>query len=1094
MKKYFYPILAATTMLFAASCQQDDELANVNGGEQAVTFEVNLPGATQTRAIADGVNVGEGNMASKLIWALYETNKTDGAPLTTGVGNYRGEGRFTATIDMVKGLSYEVLFLAYNEGNCAFDAAAGDDLKSLTLKSDLKANQEAYDAFVARHTHQVNAEAVTTVTLTRPFAQVNVATTMEDLEKANTLKALPTNTNLIIEGVPTVYNVLTGEATEEGNVTYAAAPVLKNVNATAAITNEDITVNDKTYQYLTMAYVLAGATAESDKSMHEATFEFYRDEDPKLVHTLDIPNLPIQRNYRTNVIGNILTQGEDFEIVIDAKFKGDHNVTEIVVANDVDLEKALRTDEENIIINLSTETRAAKTYNVNISAWIPEYYFGGASTKTITINGNGNTINFVHNNGDWNYIRCVNEDCQWFLNDVNLTNSGKNDGPWNRHDIRFYNAVELNKVNSDKAIALLNDGKLTNVNITEDGGVYGLWITAEGQTVDVDGLTITAERGIKIADEYVDAPEKVTLNVKNATFTTAKKAAVLVTSTAGAEITWGEGNNILGVAADPMNAVWVDEDYKNIEDVTATGCTVVIEGEVGTVYLVGSAEELQAALDAATDVEGENLIQFKNDINGDVTVLQKEGVNLLINGAGYKYDGAITVNGNRGNGGGNSSEEVLTFKNIQFSTSVAKRTFISSDRTYAHNVRFENCDFSSESYNEGVSGINFVQVYHISLTNCTATNMHSLAQFQSIDTDVTVENITVENCKNGVSFGNTAYPTLKNSTISTKGYGVRADGNASRGELVIENTAITSKFPVAVRKMTTNSYNVSLSGVTLKAGQMYDVVFTANKDEDVFEAPTGSYSISGADDYIVYPVEEGKEMTARTDGQLEGIIKSGVATVKLAAGTYIVPDVAQGKTVTFVGTGNPEDTKIATQDDGSYEGCDYSLDGSTVVFENISINTDSHTYTGYARCNGTYKNCIINGTYTLYGNSTFEGCTFNVSGDVYNIWTWGAPEATFTNCTFNSDGKAMLLYGTVNTKLTLNNCVFNDNGGLSDLKAAVEIGNDYGKSYELIVNSTTVNGYEINDKGINTGTTLWANKNSMSTDNLNVVVDGVDVY
>lgn len=42
------------------------------------------------------------------------------------------------------------------------------------------------------------------------------------------------------------------------------------------------------------------------------------------------------------------------------------------------------------------------------------------------------------------------------------------------------------------------------------------------------------------------------------------------------------------------------------------------------------------------------------------------------------------------------------------------------------------------------------------------------------------------------------------------------------------------------------------------------------------------------------------------------------------------------------------DTKIATQDDGSYEHCDYSLDGATVTFENISINTDSGLYRGYA--------------------------------------------------------------------------------------------------------------------------------------------------
>ena len=79
----------------------------------------------------------------------------------------------------------------------------------------------------------------------------------------------------------------------------------------------------------------------------------------------------------------------------------------------------------------------------------------------------------------------------------------------------------------------------------------------------------------------------------------------------------------------------------------------------------------------------------------------------------------------------------------------------------------------------------------------------------------------------------------------------------------------------------------------------------------------------------------------------------------------------------------------------------------------------------------------------MYGESTFEDCVFNVSGDVYNIWTWGAEEIKFTGCTFNSDGKALLLYredgGTVN--LTVTGCTFNDNEGLVDAKkAAIEIG------------------------------------------------------
>ena len=249
------------------------------------------------------------------------------------------------------------------------------------------------------------------------------------------------------------------------------------------------------------------------------------------------------------------------------------------------------------------------------------------------------------------------------------------------------------------------------------------------------------------------------------------------------------------------------------------------------------------------------------------------------------------------------------------------------------------------------------------------------------------------------------------------------------------------------------------------------------------------------------PIYDGEynNYLASSNEDITNAISAGVTTISLTPGTYIIPDDAQGKTLTFIGTGDPEDTKIATQDDGSYEGCDYSLDGATVTFENITINTDSHTYTGYARCKGTYKNCVINGTYTLYGDSKFENCTFNVSGDVYNIWTWGAQNAEFDSCTFNSDGKALFLYqeGTNTINLTVNRCIFNDNGGLTAKKAAIEIGDaPYGKTptYNVTVSGTTVNGYEINDEGINTGTTLWGNKNSMPADRLNVTVDGVNVY
>ena len=69
------------------------------------------------------------------------------------------------------------------------------------------------------------------------------------------------------------------------------------------------------------------------------------------------------------------------------------------------------------------------------------------------------------------------------------------------------------------------------------------------------------------------------------------------------------------------------------------------------------------------------------------------------------------------------------------------------------------------------------------------------------------------------------------------------------------------------------------------------------------------------------------------------------ATIYLTKGEYVIPAAAKGKTVTFVGTGNPEDVKVAVVGTG-YENCDYGLDGSTVTFEGITITTNSSTYIG----------------------------------------------------------------------------------------------------------------------------------------------------
>ncbi len=393
----------------------------------------------------------------------------------------------------------------------------------------------------------------------------------------------------------------------------------------------------------------------------------------------------------------------------------------------------------------------------------------------------------------------------------------------------------------------------------------------------------------------------------------------------------------------------------------------------------------------------------------------------------------------------------LTFEDCAFivAGTSGKETGVMTWWTTENNVMslsFNNCTFEGKDDHANARAMQIYGYVNMEVNNCSFNTKkdYTLKYVAQNGNIATFSNNIVNNSENFVELGSSAYPGTNytaNINNNTLGNGV--------------NTHI-----IANNENQTVNVNGNVSVIA----------------EGVVKDANGNYIASS---------NEG----------ITNAISDGATTINLTQGNYVIPSSAKGKTLTIIGTGTPEDVKVAVTKVGTGgENCDYAFDGSTVTFESITITTNSSTYIGYARCNGTYKNCVINGTYTLYGDSKFENCTFNVSGDVYNIWTWGAPNATFDKCTFNSDGKAMLLYGRENTKLKIENSVFNDKGGLTDLKAAIEIGNDYGKSYTLVVNNTVVNGYEINDKGINTDTTLWANKNSMGTDKLSVTIDGVKVY
>lgn len=239
------------------------------------------------------------------------------------------------------------------------------------------------------------------------------------------------------------------------------------------------------------------------------------------------------------------------------------------VSTDAEMEAALKSGDKNIVVYMNADVA------LNVSdAYIK---LGGADTETITVYGNGNK--FTWTTSYWSRVNTVNPNATIVLNDMTLT-STQPSGTWDSYDLTFCCNVELNNVVAEKAIAL--EGKksvLNTVTINETHDYYALWIVADGSEVVIDGLTVnSAGRGIKISEEYLGGKQSlVTLSVSNSTFNTAKKAAILVGSTTGADITVSN-LDLSGVVADTVNAVWVDEDWAaHAANVTVSGGTCIVE-------------------------------------------------------------------------------------------------------------------------------------------------------------------------------------------------------------------------------------------------------------------------------------------------------------------------------------------------------------------------------------------------------------------------------------------------------------------------------------------------------------------------------------
>ena len=311
MKTLKYLAAAALTLL-AVGCNKEQVTEVPDGQMVDVTFTAALPGEMATKTI------GDGQTAKKLYVSVYENDdaKTKLASLdkTADFADLKTQ----VTFSLVKGKTYNFVFWAQAEG-APYDVT---DLKNIKVKNyTTDANDEKRDAFYAtRKELKVNGALTETIKLYRPFAQVNFATA--DYAEAQKAGFSPAVSSFTASGAATTFDTFAAEGKDEVTValteTEIPADVLK-------------TLDGKTYTRLAMNYLIpVGKQGESHNIDVAATFKANNGE----AVTVSAPNAPVQNNYRTNILGNLLTSQVIFNVEIVPIFNEPDNDIDLVNIKD----------------------------------------------------------------------------------------------------------------------------------------------------------------------------------------------------------------------------------------------------------------------------------------------------------------------------------------------------------------------------------------------------------------------------------------------------------------------------------------------------------------------------------------------------------------------------------------------------------------------------------------------------------------------------------------------------------------------------------------------------------------------------------------
>lgn len=312
MKKLLF---AAGMLMAFAACQKDNSPGmDVPAG---TSFTVTIP-QSGTRAVTDAF--GTGTSANRCILEIYRDGQ-----LYDRIE--KGVTAKTVTFDnlrLVAQQTYDFVFWADcaggSEGSFADKHYDTQSLKAISNLGAFEGNSDERDAFFAHESFEVTGAFSKPVTLTRPFGLLVVKTNDLNAIKDEALK--PTGYTVAFKNMPDTFNALTGEVSGSTDIAYTADELAKAADGT-----------------ISMDFLWA---VDTEAALSDFTMTFLHD--GAVICTNDaFTNIPIRRNYKTNVSGNLLTKQGTITVTVDPAFaEPDYDETIIEVSTAEEVQEAIK--------------------------------------------------------------------------------------------------------------------------------------------------------------------------------------------------------------------------------------------------------------------------------------------------------------------------------------------------------------------------------------------------------------------------------------------------------------------------------------------------------------------------------------------------------------------------------------------------------------------------------------------------------------------------------------------------------------------------------------------------------------------------------